>query len=327
MMLRNRSISVTKQSPIVTDHQAPSCSSTTTPNPTRPGSSFLGSPRFFNGFFLHKNLFAASILDTNKLFCSFAGNPFRFSKNPEKPMKILEQNKHSSENFDSLRFFNGVLRENLLPASIDTNKQFCNFSGNPFRFSKNPEKPRKILKGSNHGLENFDSGGITLVLEQEDHNGNICNKHDKSRVTRNVLFGSKLKIEILNGSTESVGDFGIKTRNSKLSGGPSVTGSGSPRLSTGPLCLSEMELSEEYTRVISRGCNPKTTHIFNNCVVNSCGGIRVGSPPLDSFVRFCQTCKKNLGEDNDIFMYRGEKAFCSEECRCQEMILDGLMIS
>ncbi|KAJ0512645.1 putative Zf-FLZ domain, FCS-Like Zinc finger 8/MARD1 [Helianthus annuus] len=180
-MLRNRSRAVTKQSPIMADHQTRSAPNT--PNPTRSLSSFLGSPRFFNGFFSPKNL-----------------------------------------------------------------------------------------------------------------------------------------------SPESPGDFGIKTRGSQFSGGPTPTGSGSPRLLTGQLSLREMELSEEYTRVISHGPNPKTTHIYDNCVVNSCCGVRVGSPEVESFARVCQTCKKNLGEGSDIFMYRGEKAFCSEECRCQEMVLDGLMI-
>ncbi|GJV61235.1 MARD1-like protein [Tanacetum coccineum] len=102
----------------------------------------------------------------------------------------------------------------------------------------------------------------------------------------------------------------------------------SPGYVTGPLSIKEMELSEDYTRVICHGPNPKTTHIYDNCVVDSCCGIRVGSPPplaLESGLSFCQTCKKKIGDGCDIFMYRGEKAFCSEECRCQEMILDGLM--
>ncbi|MFS7975792.1 putative Zf-FLZ domain-containing protein [Helianthus anomalus] len=272
-MLRNRSRAVTKQSPIMADHQTRSAPNT--PNPTRSLSSFLGSPRFFNGFFSPKNLSPTSILDTDKQIFNFAGNPFRFSKNPEKPTKEFEKFQHKSENFDS--------------------------------------------------------GGIALVLDQGNHNnGNIISKPNAT--SRKILFGSKLKIQIPSGdpfgtgSPESPGDFGIKTRGSQFSGGPTPTGSGSPRLLTGQLSLREMELSEEYTRVISHGPNPKTTHIYDNCVVNSCCGVRVGSPEVESFARVCQTCKKNLGEGSDIFMYRGEKAFCSEECRCQEMVLDGLMI-
>ncbi|KVH94380.1 protein MARD1-like [Cynara cardunculus var. scolymus] len=278
-MLRNRSRAVTKQSPIMADHQPSSLPSPTPHNPTRSISSFLGSPRFFNGFFLPKKLSDGS------------------------PTSILE-----------------------------SNKQFSDFAGNPFRFNKNPEKPTKNFDGIKHSSEKFDSEGIALaivLIEEPNPSGNICKPN---------LFGSKLKIQIPlldpyspNGSPESPGDFGIKTRNSVLSGGATPNGSGSARFSTGPLSLSEMELSEEYTRVISHGPNPKTTHIYDNCVVKSCCGIRVGSigsePPLESIVSFCHTCKKNLGEGSDIFMYRGEIGFCSEECRCQEMVLDGLMMN
>ncbi|XP_023773017.1 FCS-Like Zinc finger 8 [Lactuca sativa] len=274
LMLRNRSRAVTKQSPIMADHQASSLSPPTPQNPTRSISSFLGSPRFFNGGFLPKNLSPTSILDTNKQLINFPGNPFGFSKNPEKATKVVEK-KHPSE------------------------------------------------KVGSEGI------ALALVLIQENSNDNICKPGTTSR---KVLLGSKLKIKIPepfpNGSPESPGDFGIKTRNSQFSAGPTPTGFGSPRFFTGPLSLSEMELSEEYTRVISHGPNPKTTHIYDNCVVESRCGIRVGSEvPLESFVSFCNTCKKNLEEGSDIFMYRGEKAFCSEECRCQEMVLDGLMNS
>jgi hypothetical protein len=40
------------------------------------------------------------------------------------------------------------------------------------------------------------------------------------------------------------------------------------------------------------------------------------------FLDECSFCKRHLPEDKDIFMYRGDKAFCSVECRSQQMILD-----
>ncbi|KAL4558754.1 hypothetical protein LXL04_036956 [Taraxacum kok-saghyz] len=275
VMLRNRSRAVTKQSPIMADHQASPLSPPTSQNPTRSISYFLGSPRFFNGGLLPKSLSPTSILDTKKQLCNFAGNPFGFSKTPKKPTKIVEKIKHPAENFGS------------------------------------------------EGI------ALALVLIDENSNNNICKP---KTTTRKLLSGSKLKIQIPkpfpNTSPESPGDFGIKSRNSQFSAAPTPTGFGSPNIFTGPLSLSEMELSEEYTRVIAHGPNPKTTHIYDNCVVESYCGFRVGSEaPLESFVSFCNTCKKKLGEGSDIFMYRGEKAFCSEECRCHEMVLDGLMMN
>nr|CAD1833936.1 unnamed protein product [Ananas comosus var. bracteatus] len=59
--------------------------------------------------------------------------------------------------------------------------------------------------------------------------------------------------------------------------------------------MNEITQSEEYTCVISRGPDPKTTHIFAIVV--------------------CCSCNEKLSEGKDIYIYLGEKAFCSPECR------------
>ncbi|KAI3676414.1 hypothetical protein L1987_86021 [Smallanthus sonchifolius] len=220
-------------------------------NPTRPVSSFLPSPKFFNTLFSPKT-----------------------PQDPESsPTSILDP------------------RVN-----------------NPFETTKT--RPDKS-----------DPEGIALALIKE-LPGEVIIK--PNTINRKVLLASNLKIQI----PEFSGDYGIKTRSPHFSG----SGSGSPF--TGPLSLKEMELSEEYTRVVSHGPNPKTTHIYDNCVVERCCGV-IGSPELkkpgpkricESFLSFCHTCNKNL-EGIDILIYRGDKGFCSEECRSQEMILDGLMMN
>ncbi|XP_071706193.1 FCS-Like Zinc finger 2-like [Rutidosis leptorrhynchoides] len=43
-------------------------------------------------------------------------------------------------------------------------------------------------------------------------------------------------------------------------------------------------------------------------------------PPY--FLDACFLCKKTLGGNIDIFMYRGDTAFCSEECRTQQIDKD-----
>ncbi|KAI7752724.1 hypothetical protein M8C21_019631, partial [Ambrosia artemisiifolia] len=107
----------------------------------------------------------------------------------------------------------------------------------------------------------------------------------------------------------------------------------------------EIEMLEEYTCVI--------THVGNNMVkkreyfddgvkrrtrvsdwVGGCGGgvFCSPSPPVVygggqvvfddvDFLSCCNLCKKKL-HGLDIFMYRGEKAFCSEECRYQQISID-----
>ncbi|XP_077226518.1 FCS-Like Zinc finger 8-like [Tasmannia lanceolata] len=112
----------------------------------------------------------------------------------------------------------------------------------------------------------------------------------------------------------------------------------------GSISASEIELSEDYTCVISHGPNPKTTHIFGDCILEShsielddCNKKEewgIGSPPpmklsgdcmsypSDEFLSFCYSCKKKLEEGKDIYIYRGEKAFCSSSCRSQEILVD-----
>nr|KYP57200.1 hypothetical protein KK1_003458 [Cajanus cajan] len=110
------------------------------------------------------------------------------------------------------------------------------------------------------------------------------------------------------------------------------------------LSASEIELSEDYTCVISHGPNPKTTHIFGDCIlethsnafknhfkneekekgVNSVGN-RLWSPnpyPSSDFLSFCHHCNKKLEEGKDIYIYGGEKAFCSLTCRAMEIMID-----
>ncbi|CAO2178471.1 unnamed protein product [Urochloa humidicola] len=90
---------------------------------------------------------------------------------------------------------------------------------------------------------------------------------------------------------------------------------------------------EEYTCVISRGANPRTTHILAGETLEVRGEGEVGGgcrkaifsiepfsepqqPPTSSLAApgRCRCCMKRLPEKMDIFMYLG-KAFCSNECR------------
>ncbi|XP_047061997.1 FCS-Like Zinc finger 17-like [Lolium rigidum] len=43
-----------------------------------------------------------------------------------------------------------------------------------------------------------------------------------------------------------------------------------------------------------------------------------GMPAQDA----CALCAKQLARDSDVFMYRGDTPFCSEDCRHHQMRLD-----
>ncbi|CAM8961274.1 unnamed protein product [Rhodiola kirilowii] len=113
------------------------------------------------------------------------------------------------------------------------------------------------------------------------------------------------------------------------------------------ITAADIELSEDYTCVIAHGPNPKTTHIYSDCILgcrsefpdtstSSLGTTNKGqcnsvlhptakctdipaSLPSKNFLSFCYNCSKKL-DGGDIFMYRGEKAFCSLECRESEIV-------
>ncbi|KAE8038528.1 hypothetical protein FH972_011029 [Carpinus fangiana] len=40
------------------------------------------------------------------------------------------------------------------------------------------------------------------------------------------------------------------------------------------------------------------------------------------FLESCFLCRKPLGKNSDIFMYRGNTPFCSKECRQEQITID-----
>ncbi|XP_043691128.1 FCS-Like Zinc finger 8-like [Telopea speciosissima] len=271
--------------------------------------------------------------------------------------------RRSSSFFSSPRLFTSLSAKGfsetdavMSPTSILDNKGL----GTPIWSERNTPRSPELNLENKHPWEKLESGvglGLVDVLNDEKTDNNFS-KPD----SRMVLFGSQLKIQIPHlspsvfsptESPKSPVDFGIKTRNSQLgsfspglspysvnkspfgSANSGLETPGSSRVFTGCLSATEMELSEDYTCVISHGPNPRTTHIFDNCIVESCCGVvglsgskkenyfsdRSNFPP-ENFLSFCYTCKKDLGQGKDIYIYRGEKGFCSRECRYQEMMFD-----
>ncbi|KAL6191204.1 hypothetical protein ACLB2K_037595 [Fragaria x ananassa] len=282
--------------------------------PLMADNSSLPSPRPTSSFF-----------STPRLFTSFTSKPFSETEAVMSPTSILE-----TKPFFGLR--------------------------NPFWSESNtPKTPERETK---RHWDKLDSKGIGLAIVDALIDDNGSDPKPSKPQTRMVIFGSRLKIQIpplpssVLPSTESpkleavfeiertishLDPFSSGLSQSPAKKSPFGTGSSgnetpvSPQVFKGCLSVSEMELSEDYTCVISHGPNPKTTHIFDNCVVESCDGVPQLSPtrkenrssyPSESFLSFCYHCKNNIGQGKDIYMYRGEKAFCSSECRYQEMLLE-----
>ncbi|GMI70294.1 hypothetical protein HRI_000698700 [Hibiscus trionum] len=43
---------------------------------------------------------------------------------------------------------------------------------------------------------------------------------------------------------------------------------------------------------------------------------------LPSFLEHCFLCKQKLLPGKDIYMYKGDRGFCSVECRCRQIFMD-----
>ncbi|MBA0588620.1 FCS-Like Zinc finger 8 isoform X1 [Gossypium raimondii] len=234
----------------------------------------------------------------------------------------------------TLKAFSDNTESIMSPKSILDSKP-CSALKNPFwSESSTPKTPEPEAK---HKL---DSKGIGLAIVDS-----FKDDYFDPNLPKPVLFGSQLRIQIPSlphvlspaESPRTPPEFSTKTRTSQLSSFSSVLSPSSvretlnsPRILIGNLPASEMELSEDYTCVISHGSNPRTTHIFDDCIVESCCGVVGFSSPKrngssyqsENFLSYCYACKKNLSPGKDIYMYRSEKAFCSKECRYQEMMLE-----
>ncbi|KAF9616050.1 hypothetical protein IFM89_028516 [Coptis chinensis] len=109
---------------------------------------------------------------------------------------------------------------------------------------------------------------------------------------------------------------------------------------------SRVECMESYTYVTSHKHNKPTTKTYCDKGVETGAGhdrncredmrsrkvavfcespprtleVKTAFPTLD-FLSSCYLCRKKL-HGIDIYMYRGEKAFCSAECRCRQIAID-----
>ncbi|XP_059316048.1 FCS-Like Zinc finger 15-like [Lycium ferocissimum] len=61
-----------------------------------------------------------------------------------------------------------------------------------------------------------------------------------------------------------------------------------------------------------------SSHIVNKASVT----IKSMATSTYGFLDSCFLCKQKLLPGQDIFMYKGDRAFCSKECRCRQIFMD-----
>ncbi|XP_019415748.1 PREDICTED: uncharacterized protein LOC109327150 isoform X3 [Lupinus angustifolius] len=260
---------------------------------------------------------------------------------------------------------------------IDSLEDCPKYSGNILRSSESKNiglSPQIVIKASNSQAynESFESSKSLpkdFCKAPSTQNGSTFHKGESSVLfeigessiehelfvkTRSCSLDSCSPLKILSGLTDSDTDnnFALKDKDNttQMSSPPHFTG-GSQNSNDyiKSLLASEIELSEDYTCVISHGPNPKTTHIFGDCILETRsnesknhfmneekedGGVTMvdnmlhipHTPPIQypssDFLSFCHHCNKKLVEGKDIYIYRGEKSFCSLTCRAMEIMID-----
>ncbi|CAB4318483.1 unnamed protein product [Prunus armeniaca] len=186
-----------------------------------------------------------------------------------------------------------------------------------FFFDMGTTSPRspldlKMQSSSPRGLKNYDLGGVGLgivaALEKSSHNG-------REILPKYAVCGQNLN------QSEPI---------------PVSSAQNCDGFSTRGLQEFEEDSLENYTYVTQRGQNKSFTRVYydgGDCNTSSmhhhveddlqtCNDNNLASVfPTSDFLSSCHLCKKNL-HGKDIYMYRGESAFCSTECRATQMMMD-----
>ncbi|GFZ22028.1 NAD(P)H-quinone oxidoreductase subunit, putative [Actinidia rufa] len=329
------------------------------PSPTdrfsKPISSIFGSPRLFTGFASKNFIDTESVLSPTSILDHKSFSALRNSFFSDKPNTIKTPSHW--DKLDSRGVGLGIVDEltnEMSEPNVSKPRTRMVLFGSQLKIQIPPLHPsvaESPKSQASFGIKTADSlFGFFKFWPR---------KLDFSEITSRFRHqDEEFSVWKTRTSPKSPADFGIKTRNSQsVSANPgqdflspssekkSPLGSenlakenpNTPLVFPCSLSASEMELSEDYTCVILHGPNPRTTHIFDNCVVESCCGVvgisgarkgngfcgnRSMSYPSENFLSFCYNCQNNLGQGKDIYMYRGEKAFCSSECRHMEMVLE-----
>ncbi|XP_059432762.1 FCS-Like Zinc finger 13-like [Corylus avellana] len=184
-----------------------------------------------------------------------------------------------------------------------------------------PRSPLDLKMQSPRGLKKYDLGGVGL--------GIVAALEKSSDGGREVL------------AKYAVCSCNLINRSNPV---PVNSGKNCGRLNGFLEDLEEGENSENYTYVTCRGPSKSFTRVYydegengrtgherhgvDRC--NNMGVLQDSRPryedsfsayPTSDFLSSCNLCRKKL-QGKDIYMYRGEKAFCSTECRSRQIMMD-----
>ncbi|CAD5171831.1 unnamed protein product [Musa acuminata subsp. malaccensis] len=79
----------------------------------------------------------------------------------------------------------------------------------------------------------------------------------------------------------------------------------------------------EGLRILIQNSGRRSNVVINSSL-RSCmpHHLTKASAPQFGFLKACFLCRKELSPHKDVYMYRGDQGFCSEECRRDQILLD-----
>ncbi|KAL1808940.1 hypothetical protein ACET3Z_025930 [Daucus carota] len=176
---------------------------------------------------------------------------------------------------------------------------------------RSPTSPSDMIKiQSPRVLKNYGGAvgvglGIVAALDKNTETQALCNKS----VNNSVPIAVSCSVRNRGNTEESVGDS-LEDYTYVTSYGPNN--------------------KKGQTRVYYGGCqnSEKRSHRLHSnkknhpgCVFQICPETTVESAAGRDFLSSCHMCRKKL-HGEDIYMYRGEKAYCSTECRERQIVMD-----
>ncbi|CAN4099182.1 unnamed protein product [Withania somnifera] len=179
-----------------------------------------------------------------------------------------------------------------------------------------PRSPLDFKIQSPRGLKSFDFGGVGLAIVAALENSS--GKNGETPVNKVVYNRRSLPIPVISSSKKSAtftAEFG-ETEMDSFEEYTIVTCRAPGNKKSYTKIYGDRSKRENLTEFQGRKCNRPS--VFNISPANT--GSFPAYPDSD-FLSSCHLCQKKL-HGKDIYMYRGEKAFCSTDCRYRQIMMD-----
>ncbi|XP_010273868.1 PREDICTED: uncharacterized protein LOC104609291 [Nelumbo nucifera] len=187
-----------------------------------------------------------------------------------------------------------------------------------------PKNPIGIKISSPRGLKNCDLGAVGLgIVAALDKSGSKGNEISPKFIVGSLNFNRSDPISVAVSATTSVKIIGGLGMEEDLESYTSVTSRGPNKATFSRVVyfdrVREDGNSRGYDKIgFDKRCR-NNLGVFYESPPRCTGDIPV--IPTSDFLSSCYLCRKKL-HGKDIYMYRGEKAFCSLECRYRQIEID-----